>query len=310
MFSKAYSEAVKWTRPLITSIRYGDERVESTAATMFVINKDGWALTAGHVFDSFFRAQQDRKKIEEIKAMNGGNVSISDPHMIVDHSMWYGEDGVRMTQVTINRGCDFALMKLEGMKSVTSFPVFRDPRTLVPGTSLCRLGYPIGTVNTVYHPEKKAFEIAKGAIPCVFPNEGIHTRNVISKVENIPPGEPEPLFIETSSPGLKGQSGGPIVDVQGRIYAMQSRTMSFDTGFRPEYEVEGRSMTEPQFINLGWGVHVKILIDVMRKMNVSFRLDEADDAVIPSAPVNTPIENSGCTPKYEIGPDGSKYIID
>lgn len=311
MFAKAYSEAIKWTRPLITSVRYADGRTESNAAAMFIINKDGWAFTAGHVFDSFIKFQNDKKKLDEIKRMNGPDVQPTDPNLLLNHSNWFGQDGVRMTQVTINRACDFALLKLEGISGVTSFPTFRDPRTVVPGTSLCRLGYPINKVSTVFHADKNAFEIPQGAIPPAFPNEGIHTRNVVSKVNNIPPGQPEPMFVETSSPGLKGQSGGPIFDAQGRIYAMQSRTMSFDTGFRPEYTENGVARTVPQFLNLGWGVHVKILVDLMDQMHVDYRMDEADaSAIANSAPESTPIEKSGCSPKYEIGPDGSKYIID
>jgi hypothetical protein len=31
-------------------------------------------------------------------------------------------------------------------------------------------------------------------------------------------------FIETSTPGLRGQSGGPLFDAKGEIWGIQSRT--------------------------------------------------------------------------------------
>ena len=68
-------------------------------------------------------------------------------------------------------------------------------------------------------------------------------------------------LLETSSPGLRGQSGGPIFDTDGRVWALQSRTTHLPLGFSPEVEVNGKEVTEHQFLNVGWGVHSETIID-------------------------------------------------
>ena len=60
-------------------------------------------------------------------------------------------------------------------------------------------------------------------------------------------------FLETSSPGLRGQSGGPIVDTEGTIWAIQSRTIHLPLGFNAKLEKDGREVEEHQFLNVGMG---------------------------------------------------------
>jgi hypothetical protein len=48
-----------------------------------------------------------------------------------------------------------------------------------------------------------------------FPVEGIYTRNILS--EKTQDQSIYIMFLETSSLGLKGQSGGPICDMEGNI---------------------------------------------------------------------------------------------
>ena len=84
---------------------------------------------------------------------------------------------------------------------------------MLPGTSLCRLGFPFHQINATFDPVTRKFALAPDVLPIPrFPNDGIHTRVpvVIS-----PDGQRQVKFIETSSPGLKGQSGGPIFDQSG-----------------------------------------------------------------------------------------------
>lgn len=69
------------------------------------------------------------------------------------------------------------------------------------------------------------------------------------------PDGPRPNFplalIETSSPGLKGQSGGPIFDKEGTVFGIQSRTMHFPLGFAPPVQDGTARHKEHQFINVG-----------------------------------------------------------
>ena len=81
-------------------------------------------------------------------------------------------------------------------------------------------------------------------------------------------------FIETSSPGLRGQSGGPLFDVNGTVWGIQSSTMHYPLGFSPEVNQGGRRFVEQQFLNAGMAVHVAVCIEMMSKMGVAFELEQ------------------------------------
>jgi hypothetical protein len=86
------------------------------------------------------------------------------------------------------------------------------------------------------------------------------------------PNEPLPFpikYIETSSPGLKGQSGGPMFDINGVVWAIQAKTIHLPLGF--DAEVPGRKgHTEHQFLNVGLGVHPETLLGALRNLGVAF----------------------------------------
>ena len=82
------------------------------------------------------------------------------------------------------------------------------------------------------------------------------------------------LYVETSTPGLKGQSGGPIYDKEGRICAMQVQTAHQPLGFHPTVEYEGKTVVENQFLNVGLGVHVKTITSILRDRHIRFNSDE------------------------------------
>ena len=65
-------------------------------------------------------------------------------------------------------------------------------------------------------------------------------------------GNYDMLYVETSTPGLKGQSGGPIFDTNGHIYAMQVQPNHIPLGFHPISEYDGKSIEKNQFLNVGY----------------------------------------------------------
>ncbi len=77
-------------------------------------------------------------------------------------------------------------------------------------------------------------------------------------------------FVETSSPGLRGQSGGPIFDVNGHICALQSRTVHHQLGFSPVVKVGHREVNEHQFLNVGIGTHVEEITAFLDKHKISY----------------------------------------
>jgi hypothetical protein len=85
------------------------------------------------------------------------------------------------------------------------------------------------------------------------------------------------LYVETSSPGLRGQSGGPIYDREGKLYAMQVQTAHMPLGFQPTAEYDGKRVIENQFINIGNGVHVKTIIAMLKDRNIRFQVEGEGD---------------------------------
>lgn len=288
MFAKACERVYKFTRPLIISTRTVDGTVSSSCGTFIIINPEGWILTAGHLFDSFVKYQQDMKKIKEVEEINARKASTAvpgamtlpdtiqlDPKWITNHSFWWGGDGLRITSVYVNREIDIALAKLDGFRPdmVQEYPIFRDPDTMRPGTSICRTGFPFANIATDFDEGSKSFRIRNGVLPLpFFPNDGIHTRNVL-KQNKSREGNYDMLYVETSTPGLKGQSGGPIFDTNGHIYAMQVQTNHIPLGFHPISEYDGKSIVENQFLNVGIGVHGKLLQQIMRDHHISFKVE-------------------------------------
>lgn len=60
-----------------------------------------------------------------------------------------------------------------------------------------------------------------------FPNECMHTRNISMGKDQT---NLDVLYLETSTPGYKGQSGGPLFDQEGRVCGMQVRNNYIPVG--------------------------------------------------------------------------------
>jgi len=171
---------------------------------------------------------------------------------------------------------DIALIKLDNFDAnrVPAYPVFKNPAVEFKiGTTLCRLGFPFhdikATFDSVSRPGGFTLDASTFPVP-QFPNDGILTRFVLKKS---PDGSRQVRFIETSSAGLRGQSGGPIFDREGRLYAIQSQTTSLPLGFTPTVKQGSREIVEHQFMHLGWGSHIQNAFDLMNNNGVAFVIE-------------------------------------
>jgi hypothetical protein len=287
MFADACQKVMKYTRPVAVSTRRYDGTLNTDVSTMIVVNSDGWIITAGHVFDSFFKFQSDMKKIEEINNINSSRVQNPnapnneikiDKTLLTNHSFWWGWDGVKINNVMINRQADIAIAKLEPFDPswISEYPVFADPDHMQIGTSVCRAGFPFIKIDPEFLEGPKAFRIPK--IPSdrlFYPIEGLYSHlEVLGKAKdescNI-------KYIETTTPGLKGQSGGPIFDSKGRIFGMQIFTDHRPTGFHPTAELDGQKYIENQFFNIGVGLHVDTIFELLDKRGVRY-FKEGDES--------------------------------
>jgi len=88
--------------------------------------------------------------------------------------------------------------------------------------------------------------------------------------------EENKLFgIEISTPGLKGQSGGPLFNSEGIVYGMQFSTKHLHLGFDiVEKEIllnnKIKKVSDYSFIHLGQCIHVDTIKEFLTDNNVKF----------------------------------------
>jgi hypothetical protein len=290
MFADAYDKARCFTLPVIISTRLFDGSVECGCGAFVVLNDEGWIMTVAHIWQSHFAyinhmseiadynqklkeiekstsldAKHKRKKIAQLK---------TNPQWITNHSFWWSFDGAQLKDVKSLSDGDLVIGRLEPFdpKKISTYPLLKDPTAhLKKGTSLCKLGFPFYQIKASFDSTKDAFVLAPETLPVpFFPLEGIYTREALGGKSK--DGKYDIKFIETSSPGLRGQSGGPIYDTKGSIWALQSRTFHLPLGFSPKIIKNGKEVEENQFLNVGWGVHIELIIHFLRDNNVKFNL--------------------------------------
>lgn len=289
MFAKANALARQFTHPLIVSSRRRRGSVDVGVGAYVVLNRGGWVVTSAHVFGPAARARSDATKVrgleariaalradqsipekrraQEIEALE----QAAEPGWITNLSYWPGRDGVTLRDVRVVPAADIAVGRLDPVPAglVATLPVLKSPRGgIEPGRSLCRLGFAFTKVESTFEAAAGSFRV-QGEVP-FFPLEGMFTR--IVDAGRTPDQKYAVRFIETSSPGLRGQSGGPLFDVDGRIWGIQSRTQHLALGFNPEAEIAGKKTQVPQFINLGLAVHVETLIEILADMGIDHQV--------------------------------------
>jgi hypothetical protein len=80
------------------------------------------------------------------------------------------------------------------------------------------------------------------------------------------------MFIETSSPGLRGQSGGPTFDINGTIWAIQSQTHHMKLGFGDnQKQSKELEHLKYQYLNVGWGTHALTITSFLTENKISFQ---------------------------------------
>lgn len=274
MFADACSKAKHYARPVVDSIRTYDGSVVSTVGTFIVINSDGWIVTSGHLFDNFVRFQTDQNKLKEfreLKERSTDDVLQPPSDTILNHSFWWGWDGVILKDAFIHRQLDICIGRLDGFNPswVETYPILGDPDRTRCGMSLCRLGFPFLNFETGFDNERNAFRIPRiDSENVIFPNECMCTRHI--RKGRSKDGKVDMDYVETSTPGLRGQSGGPIVDIHGNLRAVQVSTASFPLDFHPVANYNGQHTVESQFLNIGLGVDVGIIRRLLDERGVRY----------------------------------------
>ena len=294
MFSEACAVASRFTLPVVISSRTAKDECRSTIGACIVVNREGWVLTAAHLIDVIQKqsesAQTHRGYRSDVRNMEH-DIASDTPYRkarvrtfkrpasntVTDHSVWWGRDGAQLLDVKLLPASDLALGRLEPFDpgEMVRYPVFKNPaHNYTPGRSLCRLGFPFHEITPHYDNEKKAFVLPPGSVPPpLFPIEGMLTRVLLTSMAGAD-SDAQSKFIETSSPGLLGQSGGPIFDTGGVVWGLQSHVRHYPLGFSPPVPGGAKGQVEHQFLNVGVGIHAEPILGLLEEQGVAHQRSE------------------------------------
>jgi hypothetical protein len=136
---------------------------------------------------------------------------------------------------------------------------------------LCRLGFPFAEfTNFEYNRDLDKIswtQTGKHMTPR-FPIEGMVTRRLLDDQGKI-------LGFEMSTPGLRGQSGGPAFDSKGVIWGLQAMTKHLDLDFDIDQEVlrqgQLKRVHDHAFLHVGGCIHIEVIKNFMRENKVTFK---------------------------------------
>lgn len=280
MFVQAIKELQKFTRPIQTITRaYGHKEISPGLSTFFFVNENGDAITCKHVAELIIAAENLNQKFinyksDVAKLKKDGKFKRNLKGLEIKHQYKKGTtiqiknnfvgtiENLKNIKVHIHNKYDLAIIQFigDGKNFYESHAKFlKDTSQIEQGKYLCRLGYPFPEYNNYKYDEGNddiVFDNSKPANLPIFPLDGIITRNMAENGEL--------MGIEMSTPGLKGQSGGPLFDENGIIYGMQQSTKHLHLGFdieNKEILLRGttKKVNDYAFLHLGQCIRVDII---------------------------------------------------
>jgi hypothetical protein len=289
MLVEAIEKISGFTRPLHSILRTHDGQVTASASTLFFVNDNGVAITCKHVADLVVNGDPIWAHYEQFK-LQKRQIPLGKGYRAALQSLetkfsFKRNTTVQIKNIFVNCGdfsgitclahpdLDLAIIRLEGFhnKLYTNHATFlNDSGKIKQGRYLCRLGYPFPEFNNFrLNPDSDNIEWTQegNTNSPAFPIDGIITRYIGSE-ERI-------IGIEMSTPGLRGQSGGPLFDSEGLIYGMQYATNHLHLGFDvKDLEIVNNGnkekVSDSAFLHVGLCVHVDRIKEFLRDNNIEF----------------------------------------
>jgi hypothetical protein len=270
MFARAVDLASRFTFPYVGLRRKECGQIYATIGAFVVVNADGWALTSGHLVEEILAVEREVADGVSL-AQEGGSACVE--HVEIWATPGFDRVLPRTQQAIVRGIADLAAVKIEPFDPswVPEFPVLRDvvANPIAQGMSVCRLGYPFHTIQPGWDADRGEFTLPQGAFPVPsFALDGVVARFHRSVAE----GGHDATFIATSTPGLRGQSGGPLLDTEGRLCGIQSHTTHLDLGFDGHFSAGEQVMAERQFLNVGAATHISDVKSVLDEAGISYNL--------------------------------------
>ena len=292
MFEPAIDKILQYTRPLHSISRtYGGLIIPGTS-TFFFVNDSGVAVTCKHVMNLIpaadeinrnflqFKAERDRipKDAKYKRNLQGLELKYkyhAETTIQLKNNFLNCFDKIEEITCHAHPTLDLAILEFKGFNKLfynSHARFISDSSKIKQGKYLCRIGFPFPEFNNFKHnPDIDDIEWTNTGNPNSpsFPIDGIVTRFVADPAVNGITG------IEMSTPGLKGQSGGPLFDTDGNVYGMQSATSHLHLGFdMKDKEIiqdgkKGKVSNYP-FLHVGICVHVDRIKEFLAQHKINF----------------------------------------
>ena len=295
MFVQSIETAAQFTRPIHSIVRtYAGKNIIPGAATLFFVNEEGYAITCKHIAGllsssenlnkQFSDFKKDRDKLPKNSQFKRNLKGLEIKYKYADETIIQVKntfidcvDSMSGFTMHFHPTHDLAILKFNDYKNLryTGHAVFvKDSSTIKQGEFVCRLGFPFPEfTNFRFNEVTDDIEWTKEGIANSprFPIEGMITRFLVDKNK---------VFgIELSTPGLKGQSGGPLFNKDGIIYGMQFSTKHLHLGFDLiDKEIitnnKSKKVSDYSFLHLGQCIHADTIKEFLKEKNVKYYEEE------------------------------------
>ncbi len=295
MFVDAIEKVSRFTRPIMFITRYyGSEAIYPALGTLFFVNGKGAAVTCKHVASMILNADRInanytgfKKERSEVVATSSAAAKKALKDLEKKYSLKPGAPAnckVKFLDVPSPFGkitvhmhptYDLAIVIFENIEKLNYDPseiyLLADGSKAKQGRSLCRLGYPFPEFkNYEYNVTVDDIDWTQGKMSVPrFPIDGIITRHIANDKGEI-------FGIEMSTPGLRGQSGGPLFDTDGVIYGMQFATHHLHLGFdmvNMPMTINGREkvINNQPFLHVGQCLHINVIKEFLDSKGIEYK---------------------------------------
>jgi Trypsin-like peptidase domain len=292
MFQTAIENTLKFTRPIHSISRTYGGLVSPGTSTFFFINDKGIAITCKHVLNliaaadtmnqTFMKFKVERERLprdnkfkRNLQGLEGKYKYNKDMTVQLKNNFLNCFDKIDQIVCHAHPTLDLAILEFKGFNSIfynTHAVFIKDTKNIKQGKYLCRIGFPFPEFDNFKHnPDTDDIEWTNTGNPNSpsFPTDGIITRFVGGQTAG------EIIGIEMSTPGLKGQSGGPLFDAEGKIYGMQFATNHLHMGFDIKdkeiiHDGKKSKVSNYPFLHVGICVHVDRIKDFLDDHKIEF----------------------------------------